>query len=157
MTPHIPDPLTPHPFDVFVFPIIDWDFRFQRPQHLATQFALRGHRVFYFDTDFLPDDCVFEPSPIPVAPNVWRWKLPGSLRPPNIFASLPTEGQLTAMLLGLRRLREVFEVGTTLCIVDYPFWWPLVQRLSNCVTAMTAWTTTQASGKQGHPPSNSNR
>lgn len=48
---------------------------------------------------------------------------------------MPAEGQLTAMLLGLRRLREVLGIGTTLSIVDYPFWWPLVQRLSNCLAA----------------------
>lgn len=34
-------------FDVICLPIIDWDFRFQRPQQLMTQFAEHGHRVFY--------------------------------------------------------------------------------------------------------------
>ena len=41
------------PFDVFVFPVIDWNYRFQRPQQLSTQLDLHGHRVFYLRTYFL--------------------------------------------------------------------------------------------------------
>src|SRR5690606_21404696 len=33
--------------DIVCFSIIDWDFRFQRPQQVATQFAAHGHRVFF--------------------------------------------------------------------------------------------------------------
>lgn len=40
----------PAKLDVFVFPVIDWHFRFQRPQHLISQLGLRGFRVFYFST-----------------------------------------------------------------------------------------------------------
>src|SRR5437773_7110373 len=41
------------PYDIFVFPVIDWDYRFQRPQHLSLEFARSGHRVFYISTKFL--------------------------------------------------------------------------------------------------------
>lgn len=34
--------------DILCFPIINWDFRIQRPQHLMSKFAKHGHRVFYF-------------------------------------------------------------------------------------------------------------
>ncbi len=40
--------------DAVVFSIIDWDFRFQRPQQLATQFGRHGHRVFYLSTTAVP-------------------------------------------------------------------------------------------------------
>lgn len=33
--------------DVVCLSIIDWDFRFQRPQQLMTRFAAAGHRVLY--------------------------------------------------------------------------------------------------------------
>jgi len=36
-----------HRPDVICFSIIDWDFRYQRPQQLVSQFAAHGHRVFY--------------------------------------------------------------------------------------------------------------
>jgi GT2 family glycosyltransferase len=41
-------------FDVLCFSIIDWGFRWQRPQQLLSQFANAGHRVFVFrTTEFL--------------------------------------------------------------------------------------------------------
>jgi glycosyltransferase involved in cell wall biosynthesis len=33
--------------DLICFPITNWDFRFQRPQHILTKFAENGHRIFY--------------------------------------------------------------------------------------------------------------
>ena len=36
--------------DVICFSIIDWEFRYQRPQQLMSQFAAHGHRVFYIST-----------------------------------------------------------------------------------------------------------
>ena len=36
--------------DIICFPIINWDFRTQRPQHILSMFAQNGHRVFYFRT-----------------------------------------------------------------------------------------------------------
>ncbi len=37
-------------YDVLCFSIIDWEFRWQRPQQLLSQFANAGHRVFVFKT-----------------------------------------------------------------------------------------------------------
>src|SRR5258706_16109647 len=34
-------------YDVLIFAIFDFDFRFQRPQQIAAQFARLGHRVFW--------------------------------------------------------------------------------------------------------------
>ncbi|MFH1299460.1 MAG: hypothetical protein ABIK07_00265, partial [Planctomycetota bacterium] len=39
-------------YDVLVFPVIDWHFRIQRPQHIAAGLAQNGHRVFYFSPVF---------------------------------------------------------------------------------------------------------
>ena len=41
--------------DVIILSIIDYDFRFQRPQHIAKRIAERGHRVFYVNANF--KDC----------------------------------------------------------------------------------------------------
>src|SRR5215208_5435338 len=46
------EPLRP---DVVCFSIIDWEFRYQRPQQIMSQFAAHGHRVFYISpTKFSP-------------------------------------------------------------------------------------------------------
>jgi hypothetical protein len=39
-------------FSVLVFPIIDWNFRFQRPQHFAAGMARMGTPVYYFQVSF---------------------------------------------------------------------------------------------------------
>ncbi len=39
-------------YDVIIFSVIDYDFRYQRPQHFATNFAENGHRVFYVNANF---------------------------------------------------------------------------------------------------------
>ena len=45
-----PDLSAPHRHDVVCFSIIDWEFRYQRPQQIMSQFAAHGHRVFYIST-----------------------------------------------------------------------------------------------------------
>ena len=46
--------------DVIIFSVIDYDFRYQRPQHFATRFAKNGHRVFYINANFIKPDYVKE-------------------------------------------------------------------------------------------------
>ena len=118
------------PYDVLVFPIVDWQYLFQRPQHLSREFARRGHRVFYLSTTFQPELCLWDPGAKEVEPNIFLVTLPGSENPPDIYRDLPSELQLAAMEFGLRRLRETHELGATLSIVDYPFWAPLARKLN---------------------------
>src|SRR3990170_5416013 len=46
MTDHLSS-VNANKYDVIFFSIINWDFRFQRPQQIATRFARNGHRIFY--------------------------------------------------------------------------------------------------------------
>lgn len=39
--------------DFFIWSVIDWHFRTQRPQHLARELAKAGHRVFYISNNFV--------------------------------------------------------------------------------------------------------
>lgn len=39
-------------FDILFLSVIDYDFRYQRPQHLANSFSQEGHRVFYIDANY---------------------------------------------------------------------------------------------------------
>lgn len=46
-----------HKPDIICFSIVDWDFRYQRPQQLMSQFAANGHRVFFIKLkNILPQD-----------------------------------------------------------------------------------------------------
>ena len=39
--------------DIIIFSVINYDFRYQRPQHFASRFAENGHRVFYVNANFV--------------------------------------------------------------------------------------------------------
>jgi len=39
-------------FDILFLSVIDYDFRYQRPQHLAHSFSDQGHRVFYINANY---------------------------------------------------------------------------------------------------------
>jgi|SRR5437879_113341 len=119
------------PYDIFVFPVIDWDYRFQRPQHLSLEFARSGHRVFYISTKFLPTFGVRDPLSQFVEPDVHLIRLPCGEESPDIYRDIPDELQLAALEFGLRCVKEKFDIGATLSIVDHPFWGPIAARLSN--------------------------
>ena len=47
-------------FDIIIMSVINYDFRYQRPQHLASRFAKNGHRVFYINANHYKESCVTE-------------------------------------------------------------------------------------------------
>ncbi|WP_312162907.1 glycosyltransferase [Massilia timonae] len=49
--------------DILIFPPIDWDYRYQRPQQIANGLASLGHRVFYIAPSFINSES-FAPGSI---------------------------------------------------------------------------------------------
>ena len=99
--------------DVIFLSVIDYDFRFQRPQHFAKRFAANGHRVFYVNANFVRPDSV-------------------SVKEENLFlvdfandaytAIYPMDGQST-----LSWMKEKFDaliynyaIRDAVIVVDYP-------------------------------------
>ena len=114
--------------DVFVFAIIGWHFRTQRPQHIARELAERGHRVFYFEMD-PPATAGGEMER--VHPNLIRVKL-GHQGVPHIpaYTGTPTPAQERAWLQAFYGFCDAH--GATRfkhAIVQHPFWWQLVRLL----------------------------
>jgi GT2 family glycosyltransferase/glycosyltransferase involved in cell wall biosynthesis len=108
--------------DVVCFPIIDWNFRFQRPQQLLTRLARAGHRVFYVATRLQQDSdqAIVEP----IAENVYSIRLPGPAHV-NLYADALGD-DLTATLLGaLDSLRRDARITQAISVVHLPFWTPL--------------------------------
>jgi len=117
------EPQGPRKFDLLVLPIIAWDFRFQRPQQLATQFARAGHRVFYLSHQFASRRWAIAPK----APNVWELTLAGPKR--NVYRDLMDQQALQAYLDCLEELHREVGFGATAVLVQLPFWWPLAREL----------------------------
>ena len=114
-------------YDVVVFSIIDFDFRFQRPQQLATQFARHGHRVFYISIARVvgAEGPPWEVAPL--APNLVELRL--RTRPLDIYGGSLEESDLQNLEHDVSDLIARLALGDTLCLVQIPFWWPLAKRL----------------------------
>ena len=110
-------------FDVVCFPIIDWGFRFQRPQQLLSRFADRGHRVFYVSQLFRQDGPPVELRKI--RSNVWEVSFRGPAK--NVYREELTPAEAAELFVALDTLRREEGLGATASIVQLPFWTPLAE------------------------------
>lgn len=125
-------------YDVFRFPVIDWDFRWQRPQQMSVQFARHGHRVFYATTTMsvLPkEDAAFDEvaryvKVKLVKPNVWLVTLCAN-RNLNLYTDQMSATDIRYLNWSIEYIRERFQIGHLVSIVDLPFWTPLVSSMED--------------------------
>ncbi len=123
-------------YDVIYFPIIDWDFRYQRSQHICSQFALHNHRVFYLKTTFTQNQLLDPDNPDsmprisirPIKKNVYEVQLPGPADL-NIYRHRMPPQMLDVLVKVFQQLRRDQSIHEAVCIVALPFWRPLVTEL----------------------------
>ncbi|MGH9364760.1 MAG: glycosyltransferase, partial [Thermoanaerobaculia bacterium] len=110
--------------DVVCLPIIDWEFRFQRPQQLMSQFAEAGHRVFYVAQGFRSSGPPYQI--IAKRQNVYEVSLRGPER--NIYKDGLDDAARDVLFASLDALRRDLSLGATAAFVQLPFWWPLARK-----------------------------
>lgn len=133
-TPLLPPPIalaSPGVPDYFVFGVIDWNFRRQRPQQLATQIASTGRRVFYISVDFHNS----------TEPGFTVESLDGDERlfnvhlhlkgAPSIYGMPPTENQRIQLRHSMGRLLEWTNSTTIVSLIQHPYWFELAAQLPN--------------------------
>ena len=126
--PAVVVPFRPEPrnrYDVVCFPIIEWDFRKQRPQQMMQQFAAAGHRVFYVSHKIRLKGAPFESRE--VSPGVFEVSFLGS--PRDVYVQSMTQKDATTLAEGFEALRREFGIAVAAVIVQLPFWTPLALRL----------------------------
>jgi GT2 family glycosyltransferase/2-polyprenyl-3-methyl-5-hydroxy-6-metoxy-1,4-benzoquinol methylase len=111
-------------YDVICFPIIDWDFRFQRPQQLMSRFAAAGHRVFYLTQKFRATGAPYEVQQR--GQNIYEVSLRGPAL--NVYTTLLHDAARAELFAALDALRRDFSFGATVGFVQLPFWWPLARQ-----------------------------
>lgn len=117
--------------DMFIWGVIDWRLRFQRPQHLALGFAERGHRVFYISTAFINDGRAgFELERMDKAGRLFNVRLYLKGRPPVYAASLDERGQ-RRLKASVATLLEWTGSRGIVSIVQHPFWHFMAKVLPN--------------------------
>ncbi len=118
--------------DILVFPVIDWHFRFQRPQQLAMELARQGHRVFYLKTEFTPVGVdrpyLFWEQP---EPNVFSVQLNAGDPHLSICKNRGSDAQIARILASLEALCRDCAINATISFVDLPFWRRVAMALPN--------------------------
>ncbi|WP_073062218.1 glycosyltransferase [Paracoccus solventivorans] len=114
--------------DIFILSIIGWDFRTQRPQHLATRMAAAGHRVFYLEMESSPGNG----SAREVAPGVHAIRLPArGMRGVAAYTGVPSAAQARAWVDHFHALADAVGVSpVSHVVIQHPYWWHLARHLS---------------------------
>ncbi|GEM_PF-326170 len=109
-------------YDVIAFSIIDWEFRYQRPQQITSQFAAQGHRVFYVSLSrFLPRHHSHKYALRVIKENLYEVSL--AVDPPPDVSRHEIDGDsLTSLMESLATLRHEQRIEEALCYVMLPSW-----------------------------------
>ena len=117
--------------DILLFPVIDWDFRLQRPQQLVKELAKLGSRIIYFSTTFNVSTApgfIIEKMPVE---GVVLCKLNINKHEVNIYKDRLDNEQINFLVHSIYLARQAFGFGYTNSIIDLPFWREIVERLSS--------------------------
>ncbi|TKB07536.1 MAG: glycosyltransferase, partial [Mesorhizobium sp.] len=135
--------------DIFVLSIISWDFRVQRPQHLALQMAAEGHRVFYIDMERE----MGAGSAREVAPNLHVIRLPAQgMRSLAAYTGIPSPAQVSAWVRHFHALADAVSASPVAHVVlEHPYWWHLARHLSpeyqitfDCMDDISGFSNTES-------------
>jgi glycosyltransferase involved in cell wall biosynthesis len=114
-------------YDVVCFPIIDWEFRFQRPQQLCLQIARACHRVFYLRTTFHQNGDKILLSDI--GNGVYGVQLPGPVGL-DLYQDEMSDEELSYVIRILDEFRLRARIFEAASLVQLPFWAPVVLEAS---------------------------
>ncbi len=111
-------------YDVFFFSIINWNFRFQRPQQIATRFAKRGHRIFYVSINLRKQASYTSRQ---LLDNVYEIRLPYNENTAIYNADIRNGSGILSK--AMRDLFANFQIKEAVAFVNFPLWYPLAKQL----------------------------
>ena len=111
----------PRKYDVIILTIFDFDFRFQRPQQLACQFARHGHRVFWVSPGRrLPLSAPHEYEAREIRKNIWEVRLRADW--PDIFEDRLSAEEAADVVSCLEELYREWAIAESCVVLQLPFW-----------------------------------
>ncbi|WP_179090649.1 MULTISPECIES: hypothetical protein [Paenibacillus] len=128
-----PGPGTMPLYDIIRFPVIDWQFRWQRPQQMSEQFAQQGHRVFYVNPEIIGlgkeeatrEEINRQVKVKNIDRNIWLVTLCAK-QPLNLYQDQMDDWDIQYLKWSVEHVRDKFGLSQLVSIVDLPFWTPLV-------------------------------
>ena len=111
--------------DIISFSVIDWDFRYQRPQQIMAQFAREGHRVFYLSlARLLPMNASPRFTVKELQENVFEVSL-AALRPLDTGVRVIEGLEADTILESLDELRRAWNINEAVAYVMIASWEPV--------------------------------
>ncbi len=108
-------------YDVVILGIIDFDFRFQRPQQIAAQFARAGHRVFWVSPSrFLAPSSEQSYETVPLRENIWEIHLRGAQ--PDVYLGRLDPPAARSLAASLGSVFNDGAIAENLLLLQLPFW-----------------------------------
>ena len=108
-------------FDVIILAIFDFEFRFQRPQQIAAQFARLGHRVFWVSPSrFLLPSNPKTYEAIPLRENIWEVHLRGYR--PDLYGGQMTAEEAESHTHCFEDLYSDFQISESCALLQFPYW-----------------------------------
>ena len=119
------EPATSRNDAVVCLPVIEWHFRFQRPQHLMRQFARSSHLVLYAANRFHREA---EARTRPIETNILEVMLPGDTAA-NVYHDVLDEGDRDRMVAAMERLAADRGITGAVVVIQHPYWTPLAEAM----------------------------
>lgn len=119
--------------DWMVFSIIGWDFRIQRPQHLARELSRTGDATFYIEPHFIAaNDAGYQIRQIDPGLPLYAVTLHLAGAPQIYFKAANSEQQ-AQLRQSLARLMQDWGIEASAAMVEHPYWTSLVLSMPNTV------------------------
>ncbi len=117
--------------DYFVWGIIDWDFRIQRPQHLARAVAATGRRVFYISNNFI-DTIVPGYNIRKLDPKLELYQINFHIDgAPSIYQNAPSARALRQLKRSLSLFLKDTHSYETVSLIQHAFWLDVANSIPN--------------------------
>ena len=120
---------------VITLPIIDWDFRTQRPQHLNAQLASNNNVIIYLRTMLQPSRPISRTKQKRWVRNtgksdlkIYEMQLPCK-EPHNIYGQILDGDNLQTVVESLENIISEVTPNSIHILVQFPSWWPLASLL----------------------------
>jgi GT2 family glycosyltransferase/glycosyltransferase involved in cell wall biosynthesis len=108
--------------DVICFSVIDWEFRYQRPQQIMSQFAAHGHRVFYISTSrFTPAGSAPRVKLKSIKENVYEIEL-CAVHQPDVYGEMIGGINQSELEASIEELRSRFSIDEAISYVMLASW-----------------------------------
>lgn len=125
---------------VLAFPIINWDFRWQRPQHIVSGLRDHGYAACYLSMNLDPLGRKFVSGAEAAGAlgvdvldkDIFQIRLQ-SRDPVNVYANVLAGEDLDNLVTSLTQLIRHAKPESIHYLVQFPGWWPVAQRLKEAL------------------------